>query len=434
MFLKRPRVYLIFLLLSVLFLSGCWSRREIEELALVMAVAADTEGDRDIRLSVFIVNPREIGGGQPSGAGAGGGTNKVPGEIVSTTGSDFTEAARRIEEQVPRRLFWAHNRVIIVGDKLARRGLNWLDWFSRDRQMRLTTPVILAPGEARQVLDLPPGVELIPGEIISGILNNHVTLKVELKELLSMWQAKGDNPVLPRVTLVSAQEHSGSKTQGAGGRNPEGQGGAGGGEGRTQQKAGPAAIRFDGAGVFRKEKLIGYLNHLETLGTMWLRGEVKEGVLTFNCPEHPGGQVSVRFHRSQTKVIPQVEGDKITFLVKIKSEGDLIEQTCQESLVAVEKIEELEKALYHELDKRVQAALKKAQRELKTDIFGFGEVLHRENPRFWRKVEDNWNEVFTGVEVKLEAQVSIRRIGMSYNPAGGGGRNTGGKMVSPGGR
>lgn len=431
--LKRSKVGLVFVLLGMLLLVGCWSRREIEELALVMAAAADAEGDNNVRLSVFIVNPREIGGGQPSGAGGGGNTNKVPGEIVSTTGGDFTEAARRIEEQIPRRLFWAHNRVIIVGDKLARRGLTWLDWFSRDRQMRLNTPVILAPGEAREVLDLPPGVELVPGEIISGILNNHVTLKVELKELLSMWQAKGDNPVIPRVTLVSPQEHSGSKTQGAGGREQQGQG-EGGGEGRTRQKAGPAAIRFEGAGVFREGKLIGYLDHLETLGTMWLRGEVKEGVLTFHCPEHTLEKVSVRFHRAQTKVIPQVEGDKITFLVKIISEGDLLEQTCQESLATPEKIEELEKALYHELNKRVQAALNKAQRELKTDIFGFGEVLHRDNPKFWKQVEDNWNEIFAGAEVKLEAQVSIRRIGMSYNPAGGQGRNTGGKRVSPGGR
>lgn len=431
----RPLLLFLSLACIGLVLAGCWSRREIEELALIMAAALDAEGEKDVRLTVFIINPREIGGGQPMGGG-GGGANRVPGEIITAVGNDFAEATRRIEEHIPRRVFWAHNRVIIIGEKLARKGLNWLDWFSRDRQMRLDTAVIITSGEARQILDLPPGIELSPGKIITGILNSHVTLKVELKDMFAMWQAKGDNVVLPRVVLVSHQEHSGSKTQRRGGGEDQAGGdkeAGGNGEDRTQQKDGPAGIKFDGAGVFKGGKLAGYLTHLETLGTMWLRGEVKEGVITFNCPNHPQQQISVRFHRSQTKVKSQVVDNKITFLVKIRGEGDLTEHTCQESFLKPEEIKILEEALRQELDKRVQAALKKAQKELKTDIFGFGEVLHREEPKVWRQVQDNWNEVFAEVEVKVESQIQIRRTGMTYGPIGGEG-NTGGKMVSPGGR
>ncbi|MGI9952228.1 Ger(x)C family spore germination protein [Moorellaceae bacterium AZ2] len=430
----RPLFLLLSLALIGLVLAGCWSRREIEELALIMAAALDAEGENQVRLSAFIINPREIGGGQPMGTGGGGGT-RVPGEIVTAVADNFAEATRRLEEHIPRRVFWAHNRVIILGDKLARRGLNWLDWFSRDRQMRLDTVVIITDGEARRVLDLPPGIELNPGRIITGILNSHVILKVELKDLFAMWQAKGDNPVVPRVVLLSPEEHSGSKTQAGGERQGGGnEGSGGGGEGRTQQKAGPAAVRFDGAGVFRDDKLVGYLNHLETLGTMWLRGEVREGVITFNCPTHPEGQIAVRFYRSQTKVKPQVAGNKISFLVKIRAEGDLTEHTCQESLKDPAQLNVLEDALRRELDRRVQAALNKAQKELKVDIFGFGEVLHREEPKLWRQVQDNWNEVFAGAEVRVESQMEVRRVGMTYSPVEANCGNTGGKRTSLGGR
>ncbi|MGB9859448.1 MAG: Ger(x)C family spore germination protein [Moorellaceae bacterium] len=425
----RPLSLLLFLALTGLILTGCWSRREIEELALIMAAALDAEGEEAVRLSVFIINPREIGGGQPMGGG-GGGANRVPGEIVTAVGQDFAEATRRIEEHIPRRIFWAHNRVIIIGDQLARRGLHWLDWFSRDRQMRLDTAVIVTPGEARRVLDLPPGIELNPGKIITGILNSHVTLEVELKDVLSMWQAKGDNIVLPKVVLVSQQEHSGSKTQRRGGE--KGQSGDS-GDGGSRQEAGAAAIKFEGAGVFREGKLIGYLDQLETLGTMWLRGEVKEGVITFACPDHPEGQISVRFHRAQTKVKPQVTEKGIVFTVKIRGEGDLIEHTCQEPLIEPGKITVLEDALRQELDKRTRAALDKAQKEWKLDFLGFGEVLHREQPKAWQEVQDRWNEVFAGAEIKVESQIQIRRTGMSYGPLAAKG-NTGGKTVSPGGR
>ncbi|MBE3581238.1 MAG: Ger(x)C family spore germination protein [Thermoanaerobacteraceae bacterium] len=430
----RPLFPLLSLALIGLVLAGCWSRREIEELALIMAAALDAEGENQVRLSVFIINPREIGGGQPMGAG-GGGSTRMPGEIVTAVADNFAEATRRLEEHIPRRVFWAHNRVIILGDGLARRGLQSLDWFSRDRQMRLDTVVIITEGEARRVLDLPPGIELNPGSIITGILNSHVILRVELKDLFAMWQAKGDNPVVPRVVLLSPEEHSGSKTQGGGDRQGgASQGGEGGGEGQKQEMDGPAAIRFDGAGVFKDDKLVGYLNHLETLGTMWLRGEVREGVITFNCPAHPEGQVAVRFYRTQTKVKPQVTGDKISFMVKITAEGDLTEHTCPDSLKDPAQLKVMEDALRRELERRVQAALNKAQKELKVDMFGFGEVLHREQPKLWRQVQDNWNEIFAGVEVRVESQMEVRRVGMTYASVEAIRGNTSGKETSPGGR
>ncbi|KUK12246.1 MAG: Germination protein, Ger(X)C family [Moorella sp. 60_41] len=432
----RRSLRAVFLLLSLtligMILDGCWSRREIEELALIMAAALDAEGENQVRLSAFIINPREIGGGQPMGAGGGGGT-RMPGEIVTAVADNFAEATRRLEEHIPRRVFWAHNRVIILGDGLARRGLQSLDWFSRDRQMRLDTVVVLTEGEARRVLDLPPGIELNPGRIITGILNSHVILKVELKDLFAMWQARGDNPVVPRVVLLSPDEHSGSKLQGREGRPG---GGGEGGEGREAPpaQAAPAAVRFDGAGVFKDDKLVGYLDHLETLGTMWLRGEVREGVITFNCPAHPEGQVAVRFYRSQTKVKPHVEGDKIRFLVKITAEGDLTEHTCDDSLKDPAQVRAMEEALRREVEKRAEAALDKAQKELKADIFGFGEVLHRQEPKFWKQVQDHWNEIFAGVEVKVEPRMEVRRVGMTYASVEAIRGNTGGKKTSPGGR
>jgi spore germination protein KC len=44
----------------------------------------------------------------------------------------------------------------------------------------------------------------------------------------------------------------------------------------------------------------------------------------------------------------------------------------------------------------------KAQKDLKTDIFGFGERIHSKDPPYWKTVKDNWNDVFTGMPVEIK--------------------------------
>ncbi|MBC7326241.1 MAG: hypothetical protein H5T99_13170, partial [Moorella sp. (in: Bacteria)] len=279
--LRRTPAFLILALMLSL-PAGCWSRYEIEELAIVTAMALDAAPGGQVRLSVYIVIPRAIAGG-PSMGGGGGGEPPKTGEIVTATGSDFTQAARRLEAMVPRRLLWAQNRVLILGEELARQGLHYLDLFTRERQMRVTTPVVITRGEGRKVLELPPGIELMPGTILTGILRNRTIFKVELKDLLAMWEAAGDNPVLPLVIMTPTPELESQEVKSggeAGGRNAA--------KKEEGEKTSPEAAAIKGAGAFRGDRLAGWLDERETNGLMWLRGEVREGVITVTLPVQAG--------------------------------------------------------------------------------------------------------------------------------------------------
>jgi len=187
------------------------------------------------------------GGGKPlHGGGGSGGQPSKTGEIVCAVDTDFAQAARRLEALVPRRILWAQNQAIIIGEELASRGLESLDYFTRGRQMRPTTPVLMARGEARKMLETPPGIELNPGSILGGILRNRTSFKVELKDLMAMWQCPGDNPVLPQVVRVPTPKEKSQEVKAKEGK----------GEGEEGPSP-PEAVAVRRAGVFRKGRLVG---------------------------------------------------------------------------------------------------------------------------------------------------------------------------------
>lgn len=432
------RQILVGLLLTLVLplLAGCWSRHEIEDLAIISAIALDAAPGGQVRLSIFVVIPRVAGGGSAAGGGGGGEPRKV-GEIISATGSDFSQAARRLEALTPRRLFFAQNRALIIGEELAGRGLHYLDLFSRERQMRLTMPVFITRGEARKVLELPPGIELAPGTILSGILRNKTTFKVELKDLLAMWEAPGDNPVLPEVVLTPTPDQESGETGGG-----SDQGGKGSGQGGKPEKP-PEAVAIKGAGAFRHDRLAGWLDEKETSGFMWLRGEVKEGVVTVPLPSQgqgyggdsgqgpAGGLASIMFHRISTNTQARVEGQQVVFQVEIRGHGDLMETTVNLNLDDQGQLLAIQQAVNKTVEERTLAVLGKAQKELRSDIFGYGETLHRSNVRYWRQVADRWNEEFTRARVEIKVNISIGRMGMTNRTPGPIGA-TGGKSATQG--
>jgi spore germination protein KC len=57
--------------------------------------------------------------------------------------------------------------------------------------------------------------------------------------------------------------------------------------------------------------------------------------------------------------------------------------------------------------------LDKVQHEMKTDIFGFGESIHRAYPEVWDKLKDNWDEEFASLQVTFIPDSKIMDLGQN---------------------
>gem|GEM_PF-2110771 len=172
-----------------------------------------------------------------------------------------------------------------------------------------------------------------------------------------------------------------------------------------------------GAGVFRKGRLVGWLDEEEANGLLWARGEVKRGMISAPLPSQPSKTLSVVFQRASSEIKPQVKGEEIKFQMTLRGYCELATVESYADLEREGEMEVLEKAINQAVEEKVKRVLEKAQKEFKSDIFGLGESLRRKNFRLWNKVQDKWNEaIFPQVQVEVKGDLKLQWVGMTTRP------------------
>ena len=107
--------FLMLMILCMLPLAGCWNYREMNELAIALAMGVDKLGQDEYLFSFQVVNARDISGIKATG--------RIPVNVFSGTGKTLLEAIRKASQKVPRRINAQHMRVFVIGEALAREGI-----------------------------------------------------------------------------------------------------------------------------------------------------------------------------------------------------------------------------------------------------------------------------------------------------------------------
>ena len=389
------RIVILLLIMLTGLAGGCWSRKEIMEVAVVLGTGVDQAADGRIRLTVQIARTEAFAGGAEAGAGG-----RAPASwVVCAEGKTIQEAERYLAMKVPRDIYWGHCVILVIGEAVARKGTGMVtNFFHRDRQPRETMWLMVAKGEAKAFLETYSALAKTSAQAAGFLTRMRTGYSVQLREFAEMLASRG---IQPAATAVAVKEA---------GVTPEPKG---------QNGSSPIKqVVLSGAAVFKEDKLIGWLDTYETRGLLWLKGEAMQGVITVPSPDEPQRLVSIRIRRGRTKVLSEYDGESVRFTVQIKVEGDLMEQQSREDLAKPEKIKTLEKEMAGEVKRRAAVALDKAQGEYGADVFGFGEAFHRQHKKEWRKLKERWDEEFARAEVDLAVEASIRGIGLLTKRAG----------------
>lgn len=392
----------LLLVACCLFQAGCWDRRELSELAIVLAAGVDSAPGDNVRLTLQIVRPRAFSGGVEKQAGAPKENNVW---VVSETGRTVLDAQRLLERKLSREIYWGHNIILVFGERAARAGIReTINFFSRSPAARETIWLFLARGEAEKLLDSHSQLENTSAQAAGAMARMAVGAPVMLKDLRMMLASKGTNLVLPRIELTPSgtPQGAGMKENIPGVPKP-----------KEPSEIRHAEITVTGTGVFKDDKLVGWLNISETRGMLWLKGLTEKGVITVPSPTGPDKNISVRLVRGNTEVKPFFDGQNIWFDVKINMAGDLLEQQSTEDLTDPGVFKTIENEVARAIEARARSALEKAQFDYGVDIFDFGEAFHRKYKREWNTIKDRWNEVFTGVDVNIAAEAHIRHTGLA---------------------
>ncbi|NPV71552.1 MAG: Ger(x)C family spore germination protein [Firmicutes bacterium] len=391
--IRKTAVFLLLVSLAGC-LGGCWSRKEITEIAIVLGTGVDLAPDGRIRLTVQIARPGGFYGG-----GEGGARGREPAcWVVSAEGKTVEEAARRLAMMVPREIYWGHCVILVIGEAMALEGTDTImDFFNRDRQPRETMGVMVSEGEARHFLETCSYLEKTSAQAAGLLARMKIGFTVQLREFTEMLASKGVQPVATRVVAREAGIAAGPTEE----KEPEPH----------------RQVEISGVAVFKEHRLVGWLDDSETRGLLWVKGEIRRGMITVPSPGEPDKEISIRIRQGSTSVVPRYDGVRPRFEVKVRLEGDMVEQQSREDLSKPEKIKALENAIAEDVRRRIAAVLEKAQKEYGVDIFGFGDAFHRRYKKEWRHLKDRWDEEFARADVSIAAEAHVREIGLSTRRA-----------------
>ncbi|PGC45630.1 spore gernimation protein GerC [Bacillus toyonensis] len=385
------RFYLAMLsMLVLLFLTGCWSSKEIEELSLTAGIALDKGKESTIEKEVeeeeypkrnLITATYQIISSQAQSKGNGQHKRYIN---VSETGDSIHQIVREFSLKRENQMFSAHLKNIVISDSLVRTYSleQLLEQYLRDNEVRLSCMILISKGPAREVLESKKNGE-IPAYQLTGIADNR----------------NRTTRILPPVSLtkLEGKMRSGSSflLQNVASINGE--------------------TKFAGAAVIKgkTKKLIGFLNEQELEGLIWINGKRKGGVVkTFDRKSRK--LIIYEIKSIKSKIIPHVNGDKISFDVNIESEGRLSENWMQlEKDFENEFLKKEEKAVEKEVKHLVHHVTEKIQKKYQVDIAGFSNQLRIKNPRTWEKVKKDWDRTFSKVPIKYHVNVTIEDYGAS---------------------
>lgn len=383
--------------LCMLMLSGCWSRIELNELAITSATSIDRKGEEWL-VSFQVLIPSAIS----SGIGIMGGGGGAPVNVYSTVGKTIREANSRSFFESPRKLYFAHNRVIVISEETARRGINpILDVYLRNTDARETVDVLVTSGSARKILEQMMQIQKISGDGIREI--NHlesmytsVLPEVKLFQLAMNLSSDSGSALLPEVFLSGKSDVSSLQV--------------------FESTTLPAKIKLGRAAVIKKDKMVGWLSRKEALGVAFLRNDIKKTLLTYACPEEKNKHLTIQLGTSETKLKPSLTDGKLNVKVDIKGKAVLTQSDCTSmDLYKPEIVAELENAAEQEILRYTDAGWKASQR-LKTDAVGFADMAHRKYRKQWRTWKKDWDSVFSEIEIKVAADVTLLNVGLSNQP------------------
>ncbi|WP_409345681.1 Ger(x)C family spore germination protein [Paenibacillus sp. MBLB4367] len=391
--MKRITAPVAVLILLSLLMTGCWSRRELNDLSIVTGIGIDKDGEHYL-LSVQIVNP-----GQVTGRGASSGTASVT--TYKITSATMYEGVRRLTTVTPRKLYFPHVRVIVVSEEVAKDGVrDVLDLFFRDHEMRPDFYMVLTKGtRALDVLSFFSPLEKFPTMAINRIMetsdkNWAPTISVRLDQFISDLLTEGKEPVVTSIRVNGDIE-----------------------KGETEdnlKKIQPyATLQLSSKGVFKADKLIGWLTEEESKGYNYLTNHVTTTVDSFACGKN--GSFDINFVRTRTRMEAVMRNGKPEIDVRTFTEGNVGEVQCQLDLTDPETIARLEKLTEQALAKSVETTVKQVQERFKVDIYGFGKAIHHKYPAYWNKVRGEWDREFETIKVNPTFRVEIRRSGKVSN-------------------
>ena len=385
--MKKIKIILgIFIL--CLFTSGCWNYRELNELAITTGISIDVKDDKYI-ISYMIANSKKS---QDSS-----GKSEANTVVLSGEGKSVSEAYMDLNTKNPKTPYISHLEVIIISEDAAKEGIiKILDFLMRNPESRKEFLVVLSKDTtASSILETLSPLEAFPSQnvaqnIITNKDNQSTIMLEDYSDFVSIVLKQGINPVLSAVEIEGEKEES--KKQ------------------ESLESSTPSAnIKLNTLGIFKDDKLVGWADEKETVGINIINNEAGSVLLSAKCDNEYMASTLTNIG-TESKITWEGENPKIK--LNVKATGALVEINCKRNLEEKNTIEELKKDFENSLTELLYNSIELAQKKYKSDIFGFGNKVYKQDFKKWNEIKNNWdNEIFPNIKFELEVDIALSSKG-----------------------
>lgn len=376
--MKKIALVLV-LMLSVL-QTGCWNAREIDELGFVLSIALDKTSS-GFKVTAQMASP-ETYSKTPSGTVT---TQKPkPFWVVTSNGKTIFEAVRNMASVSSRRIFWSHIKVIIISEQLARGNtLEIFDFFVRNPELRLRTLIAVTPEEASKLIDVVPIMEKDPAQYLEKIIKNEKltgkSYSIMLKDFMEDYLDPSVGPVTSRIIF-------------------------------DKSKSEPV-LKTSGAYVFDGNKLSATLSEKDTRGLLWIKNKMDDSIMVVNCP-YDNDPVTLEIKNAKSSIKSYMEKDVPHFIINVKADAIITEQSCLTDFNDKQKLHELEIALGTAISKDIQSTTTMAK-NMQVDFPGLSRTLHKQHKEQWHQISSKWDKLFRNSEVAVDVKVKIHHVSLA---------------------
>lgn len=391
---KRLLASLLVVIYFLTFLTGCWDRKELNELGIVVALGFDKESQTGkIQLTSQIIRPGSL-------QKQSGGSKEPPYEIVVTTGKTVLEAIRNTVKEFDRRSFFSHVSVIVVSEAIAREGLNdIIDFISRTHEIRKMAWIVTAQGdEARKVLGIKHGITSVQASYMEGIIKRQISesesASSQVIDFIKEMPGEGMNPITGVFSVASVEKVSTENN-------------------KVEKSEG---LKLSGIAVYKKDKLAGFLNNEESRGLNFALAKIKSCTMRVPSLQDKSKGTSIEVKKVNSSIKPSIIEGKVSFSIEVKVTGNITEVDDTTDVSKPHEIEKINNEFKEFISNNINMAVSKIQKELKTDVIGFGSAFERKFPKEWRELKDKWDLLFPDIAYSIKVDSKINLTGMLLKP------------------
>lgn len=367
--MKKKLLFLISIFLSCFLFTGCFNYKDINDVLFVTAMVYDQESEDEIILYTEVFKPTRT---------TGRGSERGQRLTFMGRGKTVFEIIRDLSLTSSKRFNYTQNKVIIITERAARRGLKkFIDLSRRDQEFLVRPYICIYSGNPQELLRVNYQEEEYVGMFIFDLINNiwaaSRAIKFDFNDYLNIRYNAEDTNVLTFL--------------------------------KPDLDQGRAAIKIDGGAIVQNEKMTGVLTKGQSQSYNFIMDKIESGTLEVTNPQEKSSFISLEILKSKTKTQITYDGESIKFK-KIINVDVTIAESQDNLVISKQNISDIEKYANYNIKTYCTNLFEEYKAE-NIDIFNFTDQFHNKYPSM-RKELKNTIQISN---IEVESHVKVKSFG-----------------------